>query len=76
MIFHSRDHAADILIARLEREECVTPQTIFMAVPRGAVPMTARIAGHFKRPMGIVLDKKIGDPFNEEYALGAVDLHS
>ncbi|MFM7775303.1 MAG: phosphoribosyltransferase [Candidatus Kapaibacterium sp.] len=74
MIFHSRNHAADLLIERLEGEGCVHPETIFMAVPRGAVPMTVRMARHFGCRMGIVLVKKISHPHNKEYALGAVGL--
>lgn len=47
---------------------------IIVAIPRGGVPVGAVIAKKLNVPLEIVLSKKIGHPFNKEYAIGAVTL--
>jgi putative phosphoribosyl transferase len=47
---------------------------IILGIPRGGVPVAYEIASLLKKPLGIVLVKKIGHPMNKEYAIGAVSL--
>jgi putative phosphoribosyl transferase len=51
-------------------------KTVIVAIPRGGVPVGYEIAKKLKVPLEIVLSKKIGHPFNKEYAIGAVTLKS
>jgi putative phosphoribosyl transferase len=50
--------------------------TIVLAVPRGGVPVAAVIAKSLQLPLDIVLSKKIGHPYNKEFAIGAVSMDS
>lgn len=45
---------------------------VVMAVPRGGLPLGAVVANALEAPMDVALTKKIGHPFNREYAIGAV----
>lgn len=47
---------------------------VVLAIPRGGVPIAYIIAQTLNMPMDIILSKKIGHPFNKEYAIGAVSL--
>lgn len=47
---------------------------VVLAIPRGGLPLGRIVANHLKAPLDIVLTKKIGHPFNKEYAIGAVSL--
>ena len=50
--------------------------TVIVAIPRGGVPVGYQICKKLNLPLEIVLSKKIGHPFNKEYAIGAVTLDS
>lgn len=50
--------------------------TIVLAVPRGGVPIGSIIAKSLQLPLDIVLSKKIGHPYNKEFAIGAVSMDS
>ncbi|MFP2994422.1 phosphoribosyltransferase family protein [Spongiivirga sp. MCCC 1A20706] len=47
---------------------------LVLAVPRGGLPLGKVVAETLKTPLDIVLSKKIGHPYNKEYAIGAVSL--
>jgi predicted phosphoribosyltransferase len=47
---------------------------VVMAVPRGGLPLGAIVAETLNAPLEVALTKKIGHPFNREYAIGAVSL--
>jgi len=47
---------------------------VVLAIPKGGIPVGAIIARTLKAPLDVVLSKKIGHPFNKEYAIGAVSL--
>ncbi|WP_215224983.1 phosphoribosyltransferase [Echinicola shivajiensis] len=49
---------------------------VVLAIPRGGLPVGAVIAKSLGLPLDIALTKKIGHPFNKEYAIGAVSLNS
>ena len=45
---------------------------VVMAIPRGGLPLGAIVADALQAPLEVALTKKIGHPFNREYAIGAV----
>ncbi len=47
---------------------------IVLAVPRGGIPVAYVVAKELHWPLEVVLTKKIGHPFNKEYAIGAASL--
>ncbi|RNL75307.1 phosphoribosyltransferase [Sinomicrobium pectinilyticum] len=49
---------------------------IVLAIPRGGLPLGVVVAGTLKLPLDVVLTKKIGHPYNREYAIGAVSLEN
>ncbi|TDE07784.1 phosphoribosyltransferase [Flavobacterium sandaracinum] len=50
--------------------------SVILAVPRGGVPVGNSLAKNLHLPLDIVLSKKIGHPYNKEFAIGAVSLNS
>lgn len=48
------------------------PQTVVIALPRGGVIVGAEIAKRLHLPLDIVVPRKIGAPFNPEFAIGAI----
>lgn len=74
MIFQDRNDAANRLAAKLEAYK--NKNAIVLAVPRGGVPLGYIIAKTLNLPLEVVLSKKIGHPFHEEFAIGAVTLKS
>ena len=71
MRFKNRQHAGELLLERLSKYRNTQP--LVLAVPRGAVPMAALIAKNLGGDLDLILVRKIGAPFNSEYAMGAVD---
>ena len=49
-----------------------TKADLVLAIPRGGVPLGLIIAELLKIPLKLCLVRKIGHPFNDEYAIGAV----
>lgn len=47
---------------------------LILAIPRGGLPLGTIIAKTLKAPLDVALSKKIGHPYNKEYAIGAVNL--
>lgn len=47
---------------------------VILAIPRGGLPIGAILAKYLDAPLDVVLSKKIGHPYNKEYAIGAVSL--
>ncbi|MEB8329873.1 phosphoribosyltransferase family protein [Flavobacteriaceae bacterium KMM 6897] len=47
---------------------------VVLAIPRGGLPLGAIIAGSLHAPLDVALSKKIGHPYNKEYAIGAVSM--
>lgn len=71
MSFLDRNDAADQLAKRLASYRDQHP--LVLAIPRGAVPMAKRIAQALQGELDVVLVRKLGAPFNPEYAIGSVD---
>jgi putative phosphoribosyl transferase len=69
--FANRAEAAEALALRLQEYRGCKP--LVLAIPRGAVPMGKIIADRLHGELDIVLVRKLGAPFDPEYAIGAID---
>lgn len=74
-MFTNRQQAGKLLADELKDYRNVR-NAIVVTIPRGGVPVGYEISKELKLPLEIVLSKKIGHPFNKEYAIGAVTLKS
>ena len=72
-MFKDRNEAGSLLAEKLLAYSH-HKDAVLIAVPRGGVPVGYVIAEKLKLPLEIVLSKKIGHPYNKEYAIGAVTL--
>jgi len=43
-----------------------------LGIPRGGIVVAAPIARYFKTKLGVLVTRKVGHPFNDELAIGAV----
>lgn len=68
--FIDRVHAGEQLAERLT--EYTSDDVVVLALPRGGVILGAEVARELEAPLGVVLVRKIGHPYNPEYAIGAV----
>ena len=71
MIFIDRKDAAQKLIPKLQ-EYKEKNQAIVIALPRGGVVLAYEISRELKLPLNLIISKKIGAPFNQEFAIGAI----
>jgi putative phosphoribosyl transferase len=69
-LFRNRVHAGSLLCEKLSDEHIKVDLVI--ALPRGGVPLGAKIADCLRIPLRLLLIRKIGHPINPEYAIGAV----
>lgn len=74
-MFKNREEAGILLADKLVNYSN-KKDTVIVAIPRGGVPVGYQICKKLNLPLEIVLSKKIGHPFNKEYAIGAVTLDS
>jgi len=68
--FADRHDAGRRLAAALERFRERHP--VVVAIPRGGVPVAAEIARVLDAPLDVIMVRKIGAPWQPEYAIGAV----
>src|SRR3989338_1697129 len=47
-------------------------RTLVLALPRGGVPVAFEIAQSLGAPLDTIVARKIGTPFNPEFAVGAI----
>ena len=71
VLFESRLDAACQLARALVAFKGSDP--LVLAIPRGAVPMGRVIADKLDGDLDVVLARKLGSPFNPEFAIGAID---
>lgn len=71
MIFQNREDAGQQLAKKLERYR--NTDAVVLALPRGGAVVGYEIAQSLDLPLDIVVTRKIGHPFNTEYAICAVD---
>ncbi len=71
MLFQDRLDAACQLAQALAHYRGQDP--LVLAIPRGAVPMGRIVADRLDGELDVVLVRKLGSPFNPEFAIGAID---
>jgi|TARA_Y100000310_G_scaffold284075_1_gene306536 predicted phosphoribosyltransferase len=71
MIFKNRHEAGQKLAEALKKFKN-KKDVIVLGIPRGGVEVAFNIAKTLKVPLSIVVTKKIGHPFEPEFAIGAV----
>lgn len=80
-LFKNRIDAGDRLAAKLQEKLLKKspngswePRSdlVVLGLPRGGVPVAARISTALSAPLDVIVSKKIGFPGNEEFAIGAV----
>lgn len=71
MIFNDRIHAAELLTIALKKYAHST-DTLIIGIPRGGVVLAAIIANKLSLPLDITCPRKIGAPYNPEFAIGAI----
>jgi putative phosphoribosyl transferase len=70
MTFNNRQHAGRLLGEKLIGYKSLNP--IILALPRGGVPVAAEIATILNAPLDVLIARKIGYPFQQELAVGAL----
>jgi putative phosphoribosyl transferase len=70
MLFPDRTEAGRRLAERLRHFKDQRP--VVLALPRGGVPVGFEIARELAAPLDLVLVRKIGAPYHEEFAIGAI----
>jgi putative phosphoribosyl transferase len=71
VIFENRTDAGRRL-ARLLAEYSNRRDVIVLGIPRGGVPIAFEVATVLKAPLDVVVSRKLGVPWQEELAFGAV----
>lgn len=73
-MFKDREHAGKLLAAKvgelIKKKEHVP--TLVIGLPRGGVPVAKEVASELHAELSILVSKKIGAPFQPEFAIGAV----
>jgi len=71
MNFKNRQDAGQKLAQKLKGFKG-QKSALLLALPRGGVVVAFEIAKELNLPLDLVVPRKIGAPFNEEYAIGAI----
>ncbi|WP_328346786.1 phosphoribosyltransferase family protein [Streptomyces violaceus] len=74
MRFRDRRQAGRELAEKLRarQDEGALPRPIVLALPRGGVAVASEIAAALDAPLDVLVVRKIGAPFQEEYGVGAM----
>jgi putative phosphoribosyl transferase len=70
MPFKDRSDAGRRLAAALANYK--DQQPVILALPRGGVPVAAKVADALNAPLDLILVRKVGVPFQPELAMGAI----
>lgn len=70
--YHDRDQAGTVLGQAVRAVLQPTESPIVLGLPRGGVPVAAKVAQAISAPLDIVVVRKLGVPFNPEFAFGAI----
>jgi putative phosphoribosyl transferase len=69
-VFHDRQSAGALLGADVSKAELQQP--VVLGLPRGGVPVAARVAEAINAPLDVILVRKLGVPHQPELAMGAI----
>ncbi|MEW1776841.1 phosphoribosyltransferase family protein [Streptomyces sp. NPDC086777] len=74
MRYRDRTHAGRELAAALAglRDEGALPDPIVLALPRGGAAVAAEVARELSAPLDVLVVRKIGAPYHEEFGVGAI----
>jgi len=70
MLFKDRVDAGQQLAGRLQH--LAGSDLVVLGLPRGGVPVAAEVAQFLGAPLDIIIVRKLGAPFQPEFALGAL----
>lgn len=70
--FRDRDEAGELLGEFLASDVGTLDDGIVLGLPRGGVPVAARVAVTLGLPLDVFIVRKLGMPGHEEYAMGAI----
>ena len=65
-------HQAGKILAEQLKEYTKKPNVIVLALPRGGVPVAYEIAQALSVPLDVLVARKLGVPWHEELAMGAI----
>lgn len=71
MVFRDRTHAGQLLAGKL-MQYANREDVLVLAVPRGGVPVGFEVARALGTPLDVFILRKVGVPWQEELAFGAV----
>jgi predicted phosphoribosyltransferase len=74
MLFRDRGQAGRELGEHLRvlQEKGTLPDPVVLALPRGGVAVAREVARALEAPLDVLVVRKIGAPFQEEYGIGAI----
>ncbi|BFO19024.1 hypothetical protein SHKM778_54120 [Streptomyces sp. KM77-8] len=74
MRFRDRRQAGRELAARLRerQDEGALPDPVVLALPRGGAAVAVEVARALDAPLDVLVVRKIGAPFHEEFGVGAM----
>ncbi|KAB1140205.1 phosphoribosyltransferase [Streptomyces luteolifulvus] len=74
MQFRDRKQAGQELAERLRilQEKGALPHPVVLALPRGGVAVAREVASVLQAPLDVLVVRKIGAPFHEEFGVGAI----
>ncbi|MSV47530.1 MAG: phosphoribosyltransferase, partial [Actinobacteria bacterium] len=70
MFFRDRYDAGRQLAAELQKREF--EDAVVLGLPRGGVPVAAKVADALEVPLDVLLVRKLGLPAHREFAIGAI----
>jgi putative phosphoribosyl transferase len=71
-MFRDRVDAGRRLAGELERRHLENEDIVVLGLPRGGVPVAFEVARALGRPLDIIMVRKLGVPFQPEFAMGAI----
>jgi putative phosphoribosyl transferase len=69
--FVDRADAGRALAAEVQRL-ALEPPVLVLGLPRGGLPVAAEVAAALGAPLDVLVVRKVGAPYNPEFALGAI----
>ena len=72
LLWRDRDAAGRALAEQLRRQAPPSPDALLLALPRGGVPVAAAMARRLSLPLATWSARKLADPSQPEFAIGAI----